>query len=122
MAGLAVLVMGAGTGLALGGFATGQAPPSPTDSLLTTSDAQSVEPIETPMPAVQNGPERYVCHGCGPTLAERNAQAYSAHYAAADPGYDAAYRLADDYVPLPAYRPIPYEGDEPRDQEWVEHN
>jgi hypothetical protein len=124
VAGLAVLLMGAGAGFALGGFAIRETRPSMADSALASTDMEGADPGDAPAPAVAKGPDRpdrYICHGCGPSLAERNAQSYAAHYAATDPGYDAAHDLAKDYSPLPAYQPMPYEGDEPAERPAIDH-
>lgn len=111
---LAIFASGTAGGVALGGFATGGVRPAPTASDWAPSVIDSASAAEAPAPTVQgDAPESYHCRGCGLTLAERKAQSYSASYAMTDPGYDAAYAAAKDYGPLPAYRPIPYEGDEP---------
>lgn len=115
VAGLAILVLGAGSGFALGGFATGETRSFVADAAPLLPDTQDDALADAPTPVLATGPDRYTCRGCGPTLAERRAQSYAAQYAAADPGYDAAYDLAADYAPLPAYRPMPYEGDEAAD-------
>lgn len=77
---VALLAGAACGGYALGGYATGggqAAIPVENDGSADLWRDEGAAPVAPPPSPVQAsvGPERYVCHGCGPTLAERRAQA-----------------------------------------------
>ncbi|MFT3964296.1 MAG: hypothetical protein QM690_00250 [Sphingobium sp.] len=107
---LAVLLAGAGSGYALGGYATGGADQGPKGSWWSSeaaaADSRTV-PISDAPAAADTGPGRYVCKGCGPTLAERQAQSAMAGYSSSDAAYDRDYAAAQ-----PAYHSVPQEASE----------
>jgi hypothetical protein len=76
---LGVVLCGTSAGYALGGYATGgQASREADDRAAWWHDEASASIPEAPKETLATTdaavPERYVCHGCGPTLAERRQQ------------------------------------------------
>lgn len=104
-----VALMGATAGYALGGYATGGAKDSAPQSDWWGTDAAAADtattPVETGTAAV-DGPENYVCKGCGPTLADRRAEGL---YAPIHDPVDAGY-VDGELEPMPSYHPAPSEG------------
>jgi hypothetical protein len=116
LSGIGVLVLGTSSGVALGSFATGgTARASASEKYLAeamvddAATSRAVPPVQTV--AIDDSPDHYVCHGCGPSISERQMETYTGVHS--DGAYDAAYDVAKDLTPLPAYRPVPYDGDEP---------
>ena len=109
---LGFVLTGISGGYALGGYATGaqSSGPEPVSWWSTAASA-----ADTPIAAaegaatVADGPERYVCRGCGPTLAQR--QSYDPPYDPGDdmPAVDEGEQSAD-YAATPAL----YAGDQPQ--------
>ncbi|HEX7852133.1 MAG TPA: hypothetical protein VF503_00385 [Sphingobium sp.] len=88
---LGVVLGGTAGGFALGGFATGHGTKTASTDSFWGSDASTADapaaPVE-PATAAATGPENYVCHGCGQTLAEKRAsQSYGGDYASSDVGF-----------------------------------
>jgi len=98
-AAIAVVVAGTAVGMMLAAFTMGGMwPSSPVSTGAGPYRAEAPAPVVPAAP-----PERYVCKGCFPTLAERQAQ----YYAGVDMGgvrYDETAQLE----PLPPYQPVPF--------------
>lgn len=79
---LGVVLMGTSAGYALGGYATGgqsstpvtERPPWWHEDEAAESGAATPATPPADMVATSDAPEQYVCHGCGPTLAQRRTQ------------------------------------------------
>jgi hypothetical protein len=104
------ICVGFGGGLIMADFVTAPIAPAPTsnspfETAQPPAEANSLA-NEFPGAAIQgDGPDHYVCKGCGPTLIQRQVDAMSTG-AYADYGYrDAASAIGD----LPPYEPVPFE-------------
>lgn len=101
-AAIAVATAGTAGGMTLAAFTTGGMWPSSTVALAGVSPKDSGS-YQVPAPVVADPPpERYVCTGCFPTLAERQQQYYE-RVSLGDAAYDEAAQLAS----LPPYEPAP---------------
>ncbi len=101
-----LVAAGLSGGMLLANFTTGGTTrDTPTlASTWTATDPASTEAPILASASPMDGPRSYVCHGCGPTLAEQREKADAARYARADYGYG-------ELAPMPSYHPAA-EGEE----------
>ncbi|MET0138017.1 MAG: hypothetical protein ABW192_06515 [Sphingobium sp.] len=120
-----IVLTGTTAGFALGGYATGETSQGETsfaamDSAMTNPDGSGTAFADGGAAAdsADAHPESYKCHGCGPTLAERQMHSYApdydAQYASDYKAPDAEEAYAEEPVTRrlagpPPYRPIPFD-------------